>query len=149
MNETRKRGETRTAVRIRQSQKATRPTDPDGAAKNPLNIISHALQFRTAAGQNNLTADRPCKAKILERLCNLTHQMLQPLADHGDQLRTGDAVAFALIIRLCSSKNASIGSPCTCGGAGTSAAPPTLHAYTPSASRSSATRWRGEGVWKK
>ena len=72
--------------------------DPDGAAKNPLDIISHALQLRTAAGQNNLTADRPCKAKILERLGNLTHQMLQPLADHGNQLRTGDTVAFALII---------------------------------------------------
>ena len=63
MDKAGKRSEARSAMGIRQPQKAAGTTNPDGASQNTLDIISHALQLRSAAGQHNLTANWPCKAK--------------------------------------------------------------------------------------
>src|SRR3546814_995416 len=68
-----------------------RPADTDGAAEHALSIVGHALQFRGPAGQHNLPAERPGETEALQRAGNFAHQLIEPLADDGDELRAGDA----------------------------------------------------------
>src|SRR3546814_18922753 len=68
-----------------------RPADTDGAAEHALSIVGPALQFRGPAGQHNLPAERPGETAALQRARNYTPQLIEPLADDGDDLRAGDA----------------------------------------------------------
>ena len=95
-NQTRKRSESRAAMRIRQAVQSARSPDARRAAERALRVIRYAFKIGAATDQHHLTPDRADEMQIFQRPANLAHHCVEALTDHRHQLRARDPRGIAV-----------------------------------------------------